>query len=471
MKKLLPLYFLALLLPAGLFSQNCSNLNIQHRADIASTCTEMVMTMRQDVFDRPYLYVANKEAGLKIYDISSLSSPVAAASVPVSSLSNQHVMNVWQDGNYLYLALGNHFNNSQNPGLAIVDVTNPAQPVLTDVWTDAALFGGAGIVRTEGGYAYLGAMGNGLITLDIADKTDIKFVSRFMPDINYPTANPDPDLYNARGMAVRNNLVYLCFDAGGLRIIDMADKQNPVEKGRYSNPVMNGKPRAYNNIVLDDTLAYIAVDYCGLEVLNVSSPAAITLAGWWNPWNCHTSPANWFSSPGHANEIESDKPNKLLFISTGKSDLYVVGVANPNAPDSCTVYGGVGNNIGTWGVGLHNDRIFLSYICAVIPFSSNWTGVKNLTYNRLATGIETTETGELKVYPVPADDRLFITLDKEPEAGNIEIKITNSIGQQIDVYTILPGRDFTISTSGLPAGVYTIMVIVGNRQYITRFIK
>jgi hypothetical protein len=36
---------------------------------------------------------------------------------------------------------------------------------------------------------------------------------------------------------------------------------------------------------------------------------------------------------------------------------------------------GPSNGIGTWGVSLHDDRVYLSYICTLgIPFPSNWTG-------------------------------------------------------------------------------------------------
>jgi hypothetical protein len=155
-------------------------------------------------------------------------------------------------------------------------------------------------------------------------------------------------------------------------------QRNPSEVGRYSNPVMNGKPRAYNNIIIDDSLAYIAVDYCGMEVLNIKDPAKITTTGWWNPYGCPKN--NWFSSPVHANEIVFDKKNRLLFLSTGKSDLSVLGVSDPSQPVLCAEFGGVNNKRGTWGVSRYNNEIYLSYICSVIPFSSNKPGVKILSY-------------------------------------------------------------------------------------------
>jgi hypothetical protein len=369
------------MLPAQLVPsqrEDCGKFTITQQSQIPAACNAITMTMLHDQKDRPYLYVANKEAGLKIYDVSDLKKPKLVATVSTKSFASLHVMNLTQDGNYVYPAIGNHFNNKQSSGMAIVDVSDPNKPVFISYWTLPSSSGGSGIIKVQGNYAYLGAMGNGLIILDISDKTKIKFVSQFIPDINYPDPKPKKSLFNARGMQVKDDLVYLCYDAGGLRIINTKDKTKPVEIGRFSNPVMNGKPRAYNNIAVDNDLAYIAVDYCGMEILNVKNPASITSVGWWNPYGCPGN--NWFSSPVHANEIAYNKDCNLVFISTGKSDLDIINVSNPAAPVLCKEYGGPNNKIGTWGVSLYNDQVYLSYICAFIPFSSNWAGVKILTW-------------------------------------------------------------------------------------------
>ena len=224
-------------------------------------------------------------------------------------------------------------------------------------------------------------MGNGLIIFDISDKTMPVVKSVFVPSNTYPDTNPDPKKYNARGLVIINDIVYLCYDAGGLRIINVADKIHPAEIGKYANPEMNGKPRAYNNVVIDGTVAYVAVDYCGMEALDISQPANIKLISWWNPWKCQESPLNWFNSNGHTNEIVLDKVNSLIFLSSGKSDLQVVNIADPARPAYKGEYGGINNNMGTWGVSLSGKNIYLAYICSFIPFYSNWTGVKVLTYS------------------------------------------------------------------------------------------
>lgn len=461
-----------LLCTAYSHGQSCNTLSITHQADIASTCPFITITMMHDELNRPYLYVANTTGGLTIYNISAIATPSLVATVPTSLFDTLNVMNVSQSGNYLYLALGNSFTNPQKGGMAIVDVTNPATPSVTDYYVVPSSASGGGIVKVEGNYAYLGAMKSGLVILDVTNKSNIQFVSQFIPDINYPPiSNPNPNYYNARGMEVKNSIVYLCYDGGGIRIINCTNKSTPVQTGRWCNPVMYtpfDHPKAYNNLVLDDTLLYVAVDYCGLEVLNISDTGNIKLHGWWNPYNCPNN--NWFSSPSHANEIQYEKNCKRIFLSTGKSDMMVIDVANPAQPDSCNFYGGVSNNIGTWGVGLYQNEIYLSYICTFgIPFASNWTGVKILTYNSCAVGIEELSAEGITIFPIPASDK--ITIDFRHLSTPFKLTLVNTLGQLFYPSFKQSENKAEIDVSGLNSGCYFIKVNSDGKEFTQKFVK
>ncbi len=420
--------------------------------EIPFTFANQAMTIEHDQLDRNYIYVAGKEAGLLIYDISG--TPNKVKTITKNQLDTLDVMGVTQNGNYLYLALGNSFGSGEYSGMAIVDVTTPALATISDVYKKySGSKTGGGIVKTEGNYAYFGAMGNGLMIFDVSDKNNIIFKSALTPDINYPDANPDPAKYNARGMAVRNDTVYLCYDAGGLRIIDATNKLNPSQIGQYSNPAMNGKPRAYNNIVLQDSLAYIAVDYAGMEVLNIKNPSSITLVSWWNPWGT----ANWFASRGHANEIQYDADSKLIFMSTGKSDINVVSVANPASPDSITMFGGINNNQGTWGLGLYKNKIYAGYIFVplCIPFCSNWGGVKEISWSVL-TGMEETKNTTTLLYPNPSTG--FVTLQiNTSDKGKVEIY--DLLGKRVYHENFAEGtKQIQLSLDHLSTGNYTMSI-------------
>ena len=445
-------------------SQNCSNFTFRLEQDISASCFQQVMTMRHDRKDRPYLYAANKEAGLVIHDITDIQSPIEVSDIPTTMLHNLEVMNVTQQDNYLFLALGNIFSGDEAPGMAIIDVSDPDNPVVTDVWNYSDSTSGAGIVKVVGDYAYLGAMEHGLIVLDIANKNAISFVSIFTPANTYPD-NPDPQKVNARGMEVKNDVVYLSYDAGGFRTIDVSNKSKPVQLGQYANPVYNGRPRAYNNVVLKDTLAYVTVDYCGLEVLNVKDPANITLAGWWNPWNCPNN--NWFASVGHTNEIAFDSLTNSIFMSTGKSDLYVVDVSNPTQPDSCNFYGGVNNDIGTWGVSRYDNQVYLSYICVPlgVPVFSNWSGIKILTYDHITTTSEkVADSPYYNIYPNPVSNELIIS-----GSGRwSQITITDVYGKVVKSMNAKYAQEIKVDVTGLDEGIY--FVSFDHRERI-KFVK
>lgn len=450
-------------------AQACQGISPQHVADIPSTCGEMTMTMLHDQMGRNYLYVANKMGGLKIWNTAMPEMPAQAATVSFESLNELDVISLSQEGAYLYLALGNIFNDDQLSGMAIIDVNDPQNPVVADVWDSDNLFGGAGIVKVDGDYAYLGAMGNGLMVLDVSNKSNIVFLSQFVPDINFPDPNPDPLKYNARGMAVNDDLVYLCYDAGGLRIIDVSDKTNPVEVGRYANPELNGLPRAYNNIVLANNLAYLAIDYCGLEILDVSDPSQIDQVGWWNPWDCQSNPLNWFSSPGHTNEMAYNPDCKTIFLSTGKSDLYAVDISDPANPDSCFSYGGISNNIGTWGVSAFENNIFLSYVCALIPFVSNWTGVKILSYeNNCVSDIKNEKKEIINVFPNPVNGILQIDFLK---SDNCFLVVYNNLGRTVFSKKINTEFNGRIDFSNFKKGIYFLGIKVNGNFYSEKIIK
>lgn len=267
-------------------------------------------------------------------------------------------------------------------------------------------------------------------------------------------------------MAIKDEIVYLCYDAGGLHIIDCTDPSTPLEIGRWVNPDMHQPinfPRAYNNIIVEDNTAFISVDYAGMEILDISDPTSPSLTSWWNPLGAPAN--NWFTSPMHTNEIAYDPNCKKVFMSTGKSDMIVVDVTNVMAPDSCNYFGGVENDIGTWGISRYEDKIFLSYICVPfpgIPFPSDWTGVKILKYTPCTSSVLDFSEEEILVYPNPASD--FVTVISETNFESFQIY--NEKGQ------IVKSRNTKkIQIGDLEDGLYFIRMTAGKSMAVKKFIK
>jgi hypothetical protein len=442
MKFISILCFSVVLMIADLNAQCLSPVNFSLQKDIPASATPLfnhsMSAKRDSASSKPYLYVAGKALGLKVYDISNVSSPVLSTTIPTSSLNNLDVNSVTQAGNYLYLALGDHFNkNNQFSGMAIINITNPAAASVSAVYTYTAK-SGAGHVAVEGNYAYVSAMQNGILVMDVTNKTNPILVSVFKPSIHFPKPNPntsEQDKINARSIVAKNNVLYVCYDAGGVRIINATNKSNLLETGQYSNPLLLTRARAYNNLVLNDSLVYVAADYCGMEVLKIKDTSTITMVGWWNPWKCETSANTWFNSPGHTNEIEFDKNCKMLFMSAGKSDMIAVSVANPALPDSCSDFGTKlsGDTMGTWGLGHYQNQIYLCYISTwpfYVPFTGKWGGVKIINYNNsCTTGMnEISSLRGFEIYPNPSHDGTITFFNKSGMTGLSSVTVRDCKG-------------------------------------------
>lgn len=456
-------------------SQCAQPVNFQLQKDLPMVFPTLQtnLTSRRDTSSlKPFLYICAKGSGLLIYNITSISTPTLVATIGISSLQNLHVMNCTQSGNYLYLALGDHFSaTAQKSGMAIVNITNPSSPTVTSTFTYNAT-SGAGHVAVEGNYAYLSAMQNGIIVLDVTNKSSINFVSVFKPSVHFPKPNPNASellKINARQMVVKNNIVYLSYDAGGVRVVNATNKMALKETGQYSNPAILNKPRAYNNLIVNDTLIYVAADYCGMEILNVKDTSNITQVGWWNPWKCETSSNNWVNSVGHTNEIDFDNTCNLVFMSAGRSDLFAVNVTNPSLPDSCSRFGIPSDSLGSWGMSRYQNQLFVSYLVTGVPFYANWGGTKILTYNsNCSVGINELENGFISsIYPNPASTELNLITKLYHSQGTFSYKVLNSIGQ-----ICLSGTNAkSINVSTIPPGVYTLTITMSGRQAFHKFIK
>lgn len=396
-------------------------------SDIPSVCPEMSMTMLRDRMDRPYMYVANKEAGLKVYDVSDPSAPVFINVLDTSVFGGLHVMSVTQYLDFLYVALGNHFTNPQQAGVAIIDVSSPTFPSVKSLYVVPGSHSGASMALERDGYVYLCAMQSGLVILDARFDHELHVVSQLMPDVNYPTANPDTAKYNVRGIDVVGNVAFVAFDAGGVRVVDVATKEQPREVGRYSNTLLNGKPRAYNNIVVNGKTAYVTADYCGLEVLNLNDVVHISMMGWWNPYNCVG--ANWFASPIHTNELRLDTTCKKVFVSGGRTDVVVVDVSDPTSPDSCAAFGVADDDIASWGIDVYQNQIMYSYVCALIPFTSFKTGVRILEYTPCT---------------ISSVEGAFAELSRHTDVCATHVRIFNVMGEEV-------------AESPLPTGLYYVV--------------
>ncbi|TAL63160.1 MAG: T9SS type A sorting domain-containing protein [Bacteroidetes bacterium] len=420
-----------------------------------------------DRLGRPYIYLAAKELGLVTFDISNTLNPVPVDTQTVVSLGNLKVTGVAQDSNYLLVSLGD-FMGTTNAGLAIFDISNPVAPVLLDRWDSAAFNNGTSTVIWQGNYAYLGAMKKGVVILDISDKQNIQFVSQIIPDTTYGNQSYG---YSSRGLFISDDTLLVADDNGGLRMIDVTNKQNPIEIGKYISSSMSMVAYPfYNHVYRIGNYAYCAVDYCGFEVVDVSNPSLMTDVSWLNPWNCTNLPppfGSWNGSDGHTNEIAYSSSQNVLFFSGGDSQILALDPSTPAQPRIMGAWGPPNDSVGTWGTDVYGNLVALANVKTFgFPFISNVGGLQLLNWD-LVSGIENNnvENLHLKIFPNPVSEKLTIELPAM-EDNNYIIKIIDVFGKCFYQSKILNQKSLILNID-LPDGIY-FMSVKNKRQNFTK---
>jgi len=460
MKKTI-LFLLFLLLSGRMFSQTAP-VNFQLVSGFEYTWHYSCYLALFDRQERPYIYSANNELGFMVYDIADINNPVPVDTMMPAVFGGLTASNIFQDGNYVYLSVGGFQGIGQRAGLAILNITDPENITIEDQWDSTAFNQGCAITIVDGDYAYLGIMELGIVILDISDKTDIRFVSTYQPYTEWPHPSGLFSTPNARGMAIRNDTLYLCYDAGALRVIDVTDKEQPVEIGHYINPTLDATARpAYNNVVLAGNYAYVAVDYCGIDIVNISDPANPVNAGWVNPWDC--SPTNWNGRPGHTNQIMTFRNNTMLFVSGGDTEILAYDITDRENPVELGSFFTLSDSIVTWGIDVKENYAVLAQVDNPFgqPYLADWGGIRILSWDGGVTGVNE-ESGiqnpELMVYPNPVQD--FLMMKNIPSNYTPAYKILDNTGRLIKSGDVKE----RIDVSQLSQGFYHIIFSEGSAR-------
>lgn len=341
------------------------------------TSTHLPMALLPDASRPEIVYAALKTGGVAVLDTRR--KPPRIVAHLGRGRFRLDAMNLAQHGSRLYVALGDFFRPADHAGLAVIDVSTPTSPVVDFVWRSPTPMRGAAAVATDGVRAYLGGMHFGVLSFDVSNPRQVRHLATYRPDPNFPRPTPPPTAVpNARGLALDNGLLYVAYDAGGLRVLDVTTPGAPRQVGRYLNHGMAHKQQAYNNLVIRGHHAFIAVDYAGLEVVDLRNPRQPRLVGWWNPWNAERPSNFWFNSPGHANQLVYADDEQRVYLSAGDSELAAVDVSKPSRPRLVASFGGPRNGRGAWGLARTGRRVYLAYIRAIIPFNGQWNGVVGL---------------------------------------------------------------------------------------------
>ncbi len=203
-----------------------------------------------------YAYVCNYDAGLAVVNITNPSNPVNVMAVP----SGYRTAGIIFDGNYAYVAVG-------DSGMAIYNVSNPASPAFITKMktTGRAAFVSYGAVSINGvptGHIFVSNRqpAPGISAINVANPSS-PVTSSFLAAFAAPTGIAYSPFYF-------NSKVFVAYGTAGLRIIDVSSTTSPTP---LSTLALSGEARG---VAVKGNYAYVAARDAGVHVIDVSNAAS-----------------------------------------------------------------------------------------------------------------------------------------------------------------------------------------------------
>jgi hypothetical protein len=231
-----------------------------------------------------FLFAAARSGGVHVFDVSNPALPSLVGGIAPSGLA----YGLEVVGNVAYVA-------AHTAGLHAIDITDPTMPALLDSYDTPGL---AWQVAVDGDRAYVADDASGVQVIDISDPTDLKGADNWSA------------VATAFGVAVSGNYVYVARDGDGVSIVE---KVGPIGVPRVLTEI--DTPGAAEKPVIDGDMLYLADGAAGLQMIDVTNPAAPSIVG-----NYDTDLAIGVAVSGeHA------------FVADGASGLKVVNVCESPA--------------------------------------------------------------------------------------------------------------------------------------------
>ncbi|MCL0082383.1 SpoIID/LytB domain-containing protein [Dehalococcoidia bacterium] len=190
-----------------------------------------------------HAFVADRKDGLRIIDISNPRSPFIIGSVDTPG----HATDVFISGNHAFVA----FLTEHRGGLQIIDVSNPRSPIIigsidTPDW--------AVDVSISGNHAFVASGWNGLQIIDISN-----------PRSPFIIGSVDTPGW-AYGVFISGNHAFVADQRSGLQIIDISNPRFPVIVGSVDTP------GSALDVSISGNHAFVADGGSGLQIIDISNP-------------------------------------------------------------------------------------------------------------------------------------------------------------------------------------------------------
>ena len=263
---------------------------------------------------RTFAFVAAGLGGLQVIDVTDPAQPVVVASHESGGYAEDLVVAAKDaDGTRLYLASTPRWDGSNWVGasLQIVDVSDPLQPRLVSSYDTPGYEHGVAVAEP---LVFVADGDGGLQVLDVSDAVHPRALGYY-----------DTPGY-ALDVAVADGLAYVADFTAGLRVVGVSDPAQPQEVGFIDTP---GLARG---VTVAGGLAYVADSERGLRILDVSNPSAPREVAAYAPESDVRSVTV---------AVDGDQ-RRLAYLADRRNGVRVVDVEDPGAPQEVGRYDTLG---------------------------------------------------------------------------------------------------------------------------------
>lgn len=251
--------------------------------------------------NKAYISKAGTNGGLQIVDVEDPSTPT-----PISLYS----------GDYEFIAgIEDYVYLTRNSTFSVLDVTDSSA---VQYVSGFEIPGFVEDVSVSGNYAYTGS--NGFRVIDISDST-------------HPVQIGYSDIDGSLVEAANNSLVLYCpysmTASNTVHVMDVSNPANPINLSSYTSPVMTW------DLVVRDSLAFVACWWDGVRILNFEDPNNLHLIAHTMGWQSGGIPGVDYCY-AQAVDVEG---NYLYIVDYGlfpgedTYGLYIIDISNPADPN------------------------------------------------------------------------------------------------------------------------------------------
>lgn len=265
---------------------------------------------------------STRRNGIVVLDLADPAHPTIMAELTDSLTGGIH--NVWIMGDVVYAV------NNGTSAMHIIDMSDPANPTHAGRWevrpgeTNKSLHD----VWAEDGYAYLSYWDDGLVILDAGAGTHGGTATEptFVSSIAYPQGNTHVAWRTRDYVFLGDEIGTADGMRGYIHVIDVSDIDNPTEVAKYDLPEAGA-----HNVWVEDDVLYIAYYQGGLRIVDVSG----TLRG--DLYRQGREIGFFRTSAGEGEGLQANSPQAWgpqvfkghLFVSDMYSGLWVVKHEKP----------------------------------------------------------------------------------------------------------------------------------------------